>query len=119
MNGKDAIFAVNSSQSMQLINLNAQFRIEPKFLATDPLPRVLLELSATRWVFLSEEKIVVAMTKDTGDTDYWRQRAAHMRSLASSIGDLSIRQKIEDIADVCDRMAEWIRKAAAQYSNVG
>jgi hypothetical protein len=49
------------------------------------------------------------MTMDTNDTDYWRHRAEHMRNVASSIGDLSTRRKIEDIAEVCDRMAEWIR----------
>jgi len=67
--------------------------------------------------FLAEKKIVVAMTKDTGDPDYWQQRAEHMRCLASGIGDLSIRRKIEDIAEVCDRMAELVRKVAGQYSN--
>jgi hypothetical protein len=58
------------------------------------------------------------MTKDTGETHYWQQRAEDMRNLASGIGDLSIRRKIEDIAEVCDRMSEWIRKVAGQYSNL-
>jgi hypothetical protein len=67
-------------------------------------------------------KIVVAMTKDAGNTDYtayWRQRAEEVRNDASNIRNRSRRRKIEDIAKECDRMAEWIKKIAGRYSNLG
>jgi hypothetical protein len=50
------------------------------------------------------------MIMNTSDIYYWRHRAEHMRGVASSIGDLSTRRKIEDIAETCDKMAEWIRR---------
>ena len=71
---------------------------------------------------LGLEMIVVAMTKDAGDTDYaayWRQRTEEVRNDASNIRDRSRRRKIEDIAKECERMAEWIKKIAGRYSNLG